>query len=260
MMRKGCTLLIWLLCCISAVKAQEAVFPYPEIPDSVEEPSVRLSYILDHFWCHYSFADTTVTNRQVGEQGLVDFLNLMQHADSISAAHGAACFADSLSKYPVATDFFTQQMEHYLADPDSPLHSDEVYALLLRALPQTPQREWLLQQLAKNRTGMVATDIWVTDLHGKRQRLHSIEAELTLLIFFSPECPRCQQLEAQLEQEPLIVQNPRLSVVRMQKEKLKAEYYVPFTPALYLLDKKKRIVLKDTNLQVLLNLLQERKL
>ena len=122
-----------------AVKAQEVLFPYPDIPDEVEVPEARLAYMLNHFWQHYVFADTTATHRQVGEQGMVDFLNLMQHADSLTAAKSAAAWADSLAANTSATPFFIDLMERYLADPESPVHNDLVYAHLLRALPQTSQ-------------------------------------------------------------------------------------------------------------------------
>lgn len=216
-----------------------------------------MAYMLEHFWQDYSFADSTAMNREVGEQGMVDFLNLMQHADSVTTTRGAVVFADSLVSHPSATSFFEGLMEHYLGDPESPLHSDVVYAQLLRALPETPQHVWLLEQLAKNRVGSRAADILVTASEGKRVRLYSVKAEQTLLIFYDPDCRRCQRLDAQLEQEPLIVQNPRLKVVRKDVNDLNGEYYVPHTPALYLLDEKKRVVLKETNLQTLLQRLQE---
>ena len=237
--------------------AQQGDFPYPDIPDEVEEPEARMAYMLEHFWQDYSFADSTAMNREVGEQGMVDFLNLMQHADSVATTRGAVVFADSLVSHPSATSFFEGLMEHYLGDPESPLHSDVVYAQLLRALPETPQRVWLLEQLAKNRVRSCAANILVTASEGKRVRLYSVKAEQTLLIFYDPDCRRCQRLDAQLEQEPLIVQNPCLKVVRKDVNDLNGEYYVPHTPALYLLDEKKRVVLKETNLQTLLQRLQE---
>lgn len=237
--------------------AQQGDFPYPDIPDEVEEPEALMAYMLEHFWQDYSFADSTAMNREVGEQGMVDFLNLMQHADSVATTRGAVVFADSLVSHPSATSFFEGLMEHYLGDPESPLHSDVVYAQLLRALPETPQRVWLLEQLAKNRVGSRAADILVTASEGKRVRLYSVKAEQTLLIFYDPDCRRCQRLDAQLEQDPLIVQNLRLKVVRKDVNDLNGEYYVPHTPALYLLDKKKCVVLKEPTLQTLLQRLQE---
>lgn len=246
-MNKTIYTILGLLFCVLSVRAQEAAFPYPEIPDEVEEPEARMAYLLDHFWQDYVFADSTAMNREVGEQGMVDFLNFMQHADSVSAAHGAVVLADSLAVHPSALTFFEGLMEHYLGDYDSPLHSDEVYAHLLRALPESPQRVWLLEQLAKNQVGSLAADILVTTPEGKQTRLYKIKAEQTLLIFYDPDCRRCQRLDAQLEQEPLIQQNPRLKVVRKDVNDLNGEYYVPHTPALYLLDSEKRVVLKDGN-------------
>ena len=246
-MNKTIYTILGLLFCVLSVRAQEAAFPYPEIPDEVEEPEARMAYLLDHFWQDYAFADSTAMNHEVGEQGMVDFLNFMQHADSLSAAHGAVVLADSLAVHPSALTFFEGLMEHYLGDSDSPLHSDGVYAHLLRALPESPQRVWLLEQLAKNPVGSRAADIFVTTPDGKRMRLYDIKAEQTLLIFYDPDCRRCQRLDAQLEQEPSIVQNPRLKVVRKDVNDLNGEYYVPHTPALYLLDSEKRVVLKDGN-------------
>lgn len=247
--------IVGLLFCAQGVCAQEADFPYPEIPDEVEEPEERMVYMLEHFWQDYAFADSTAMNREVGEQGMVDFLNFMQDADSVIAAQGARVLADSLEAHPSALTFFEGLMEHYLGDSDSPLHSDGVYAQLLRALPESPQRVWLLEQLAKNQVGSLAADILVTTLEGKQTRLYKIKAEQLLLIFYDPDCRRCQRLDAQLEQEPLIVQNPRLKVVRKDVNDLNGEYYVPHTPALYLLDKEKGVVLKEPKWEALLKTL-----
>lgn len=255
MIRKWGLCMVFLLCCALGVQAQQADFPYPEIPDEMEEPEARLSYLLTHFWNQYAFADSTAMNREVGEQGMVDFLNFMQHADSVTAAKGSKVFADLVVAHPSALSFFEGLMAHYLDDPDSPLYSDRVYVHLLRALPETPQRSWLLEQLAKNQVGSCATDILVTTPDGKQARLYDIKAEQTLLIFFDPDCRRCQRLETQLKQDPLIMQNPRLKVVRKDVNDLKGEYYVPHTPTLYLLDREKRVVLKGGNEEALKTLL-----
>ena len=256
-MKRLIYIILGMLSCALSLNAQETSFPYPQIPDELEEPEARMAYLLEHFWQDYAFADSTAMNREVGEQGMVDFLNFMQHADSVSAAHGAKVLADSLAAQPSALTFFEGLMERYLGDSDSPLYNDGVYAHLLRALPEAPQRVWLLEQLAKNQVGSLAADILVTTPEGKQTRLYKIKAEQTLLIFYDPDCRRCQRLDAQLEQEPLIVQNPHLKVVRKDVNDLNGEYYVPHTPALYLLDKEKRVVLKDVQLDVLLQVLLE---
>lgn len=248
---------LWLLCCVGSIGAQEMDFPYPSIPDEVEEPEARLAYMLNHFWQHYTFSDATEVNQRVGEQGVVDFLSLMQHADSLTAARGAAVLADSLAANTDVSSFFTALLERYLADPDSPLRNDVVYAHVLRALPQTPQRVWLGQQLAKNAVGSPAADILVTLDDGRECPLREVEAPLVLIVFFDPDCERCHALDAQLAAEPLIQQNPRLRVVRKNVNGLDGEYYVPHTPALYLLDSQKRVLLKAPAWEALLQTLQE---
>ena len=231
-MKRVIYIILGLLSCALSLSAQETAFPYPESPDKVEEPEARMTYLLEHFWQDYAFADSTAMNREVGEQGMVDFLNFMQYADSVSAMQGASVFADSLETHPSAVPFFEGLMARYLGDSESPLYSDVVYVQLLRALPETPQRVWLLEQLEKNRVGDRAADILVKDSNGKEKRLWKIKAEQTLLIFYDPDCRRCQRLEAQLKNEPLIVQNLHLKVVRKDVNDLQGEYYVPHTPAL----------------------------
>ena len=53
--------------------------------------------MLEHFWERYDFSDTLHANQQVGEQGLVDFVTLMTHADSATCAKAVNAFADSIS-------------------------------------------------------------------------------------------------------------------------------------------------------------------
>ena len=50
MMKKWTLYMVFLFCCVWGIQAQQTDFPYPEIPDEVEEPEERLSYLLTHFW------------------------------------------------------------------------------------------------------------------------------------------------------------------------------------------------------------------
>ena len=60
------------------VTVQVRVFPFPEIPATLTEPEARKSYLLTHYWDQFDFADTTlVNNRDVTEQGFVNFIALL---------------------------------------------------------------------------------------------------------------------------------------------------------------------------------------
>ena len=62
----------------STVVQQQAQFPFPTIPSTLTEPEARKSYLLTHYWDLFSFADTTlVNNRDVTEQGFVNFIALL---------------------------------------------------------------------------------------------------------------------------------------------------------------------------------------
>ena len=56
----------------------QSSFPFPEIPATLTEPEARKAFLLTHYWDQFSFADTTlVNNRDVTEQGFVNFIALL---------------------------------------------------------------------------------------------------------------------------------------------------------------------------------------
>ena len=56
----------------------QILFPFPAIPEVLTSPVDRKSYLLIHYWAQFDFADTTlVNNRDVTEQGFVNFIALL---------------------------------------------------------------------------------------------------------------------------------------------------------------------------------------
>ena len=250
-MRQGIILLLGLVCSVSGW-TQEAVFPYPELPASLTGDRARLGYMLEHFWERYDFSDTLHANQQVGEQGLVDFVTLMTHADSATCAKAANAFADSISSSEQRLGRFEDLLRHYLENPQSPLRNDTVYSHLLRALPTTPQRQFLMRQLSLNQPGMLAADFSFVDAKGKKQRLYGIQSPLTLLVFFDPLCEHCQEQMPQIQREPVLQKTSGLKVVYVDTNSnpgVMKDYYLPVLPSLYLLDAHKRVVVKNGALQ-----------
>ena len=128
-------------------------FPYPSIPDTVTEPQARIAFMLEHFWQGFDFGMlSTAEGRQTAEQGFVDFVNLLQHADSTTAARSCSLLVDSLTT-PAREELFSDFTERYLGDSYSPVRNDVTYAHLLRALPETPQRKFLIGEVTKNQVG-----------------------------------------------------------------------------------------------------------
>jgi len=249
-MKRRLILLYVSLACAIGAWAQQTSFPYPEVPSRISDLPTRLTFMLQHFWERYDFSNTSPANQQVGEQGFVDFINLMQYADSSTCARAAQVFADSIGTAPRRLEHFESLAGHYLEDPQSPLRSDSIYLYLLRALPSTPQRQFLIHQLSMNQPGTAAADITFVSEEGVEQRLYDVKSPLTLLVFHDPLCDHCQ------EQMPHIrtafADVPHLKVLYIDTNRnpqVLKSYHLPVLPSLYLLNKKKQVLIKDGTIQ-----------
>ena len=241
---------LWLFVTAPAIRSQEAApFPYPDIPDSLEQGE-RLPYMLSRFWENYAFDDSSAYNRTVGEQGFVDFVQLMQAADEKTACMAAAVFADSVGGDIRRLSFFENLMDRYLADRDSPVWNDSVYILLLKALPPSPQRSFLLGQLSGNHVGMTVSDCWFLDGQGQGKYLHDCISGTTLTVFYDPSCDRCSDMLPQIKSafppsSPVQVIYIDLS----RNPDVSQHFFLPTLPALYLVNGEKKVIVRDGSLE-----------
>lgn len=264
---------------VSAV--QETVqFPAPRIPDFITGTDERMNYMLEHYWGAYDFNDTTADNRALGEQGFSNFLNLLQYADSAVAARSVKRYLSKGFAVDSLRPLYDGLIRHYLDNPNSPLRNDVLYAHFLReqlafyAEDDLADRErslFLLRMVSLNQSGQPAADFKFVDREGKRRTLYSVKSPLTLLIFNDPDCETCQAEMPRLLSDPLL-QHEGLAVLAVYPDAdteswqsvpnrvpstwidayspggevvLRALYYLPAMPSLYLLDADKRVLLKD---------------
>jgi hypothetical protein len=236
------------------------------VPDTLGQEA-RLAYVLRHYWENYRWDDRSANNQLVGEQGLVDFLNLMQYADSLTADGCAASFVRQAFTSDWHRAHYGELLDHYLYNQHSPVRNDLVYAHLLRHLsspslmPDTAacQRyRYSLRQVEKNQVGTVAADLRVRGTDGRQYRLYDIRAPFTVLMFTDPDCGTCQMTEEQMKHEPLL-HDSCLKIVRVLLHDVPNTYFVPVTPSFYLLDADKHIVLKDVPYEKLIEAVREMK-
>jgi len=271
--------------CARPMRAQGAVsFPYPEIPVSISEPQMRLSYLLNHFWDNFLFADTSQTNRKLAEQGMADYLNLLPHVeDSASQCSAVDVFVRQAFADAFRSEAFENLLEHYLGNPASPLRNDGLYALLLRRIAMTlPEGDARLERyrqhqrlLSMNAPGTTATDFIYVTRAGARGRLSDISSPYTLLVFSDPDCARCRENMPQLMASKalkdgrvrvlVVYPDADTSLWRQAKPDLPSNwtdacspegevmhrplYHLPRLPALYLLDAEKHVLVKDGSLE-----------
>lgn len=180
-------------------------------------------------------------------------------------------------------DFFAHITECVLHDPNSPLHNDEYYIPILKVMVESPLLDeydriapaYDLEMASKNRVGHIANDIVYTLANGESGRLHTIDAEYIILMFSNPGCPMCRDITAQISASPLIntlMQNGVIKVLSVYPDedlaawrehldempdtwiksydkgiKITQErtYNLNAIPSLYLLDRDKRVMIKD---------------
>lgn len=234
---------------------------------------------------------TLIHKPDITEQGFANFIDMLPRVDSVAAERGVETFVvrtfGSKGIPTNVTNYFDKLTDHYLYDPNSPMRSDVLYAMFLRHMLKhgttfgTAERErmaYRLRNVIKNLPGTVATDFSYIDRQGLRRTLHTTEGEYTMLYFNDPNCENCHEITAEFSQDSLLTANPRLTVLAVYPDEdtelwrqkpqpfpktwidaysPKGEintlqlYFIRATPTIYLLDKDKRVILKDPTPQTL---------
>lgn len=188
---------------------------------------------------------------------------------------------------------FTALAGKYLYDPNSPLRNEDHYNSFARRLSTCDLVEPSLrgkyryeaEMTSLNRMGTVAADFRFSDKNGRTHTLHGIEAPMTLLFFSNPGCEACMNIIQVLKGDQRIssmISSGALAVLNIYiDEDLQSwreympiypeEWYNGFDPdlmirtdnlysvraipSLYLLDKDKRVIMKDAPENKLFNYL-----
>lgn len=177
----------------------------------------------------------------------------------------------------------TKFAEKYFHDPNSPLRNEEFYLPYVEGLAVSdavspdmkPAYEYDASMCSLNRIGTKAADFSFKDINGKVHTLYGIKADYILLFFSNPGCPNCKEIIDMIRKDDDISEmerTGRLKVVNiyidLEIDKWKAyvseypkewicgydhnyvirtdlTYNVRAIPSLYLLDRDKRVLLKD---------------
>lgn len=148
---------------------------------------------------------------------------------------------------------------------------------------QLQRSKYQLKMLRKNCVGMKAADFKFRLPSGKKNSLWNLKSELTLLLLYNPECANCQKTIEILGSSPVLakvfeesdkVNSPLFTVLSVSVEGSEEEwdnhlsllplnwlngydehevintkelYDLRSVPSIYLLDKNKKVLLKDVN-------------
>ena len=177
----------------------------------------------------------------------------------------------------------TEIVQKYLYDPNSPMRNEDFYGPYVERLSQCELVDEGMRQAyvfdanmcALNRTGTKAADFRFSERNGKTRRLYDVKADNIILFFSNPGCKACLDIINTLKSMPVVAEgiaSGRLAVLNIYiDEDLKAwREYMPIypeewingydpnyvirtdvlynvraIPSLYLLDKDKKVIMKD---------------
>ncbi len=260
-------------------RMERTVAPLAEIRN-VEE----LNYAIAHFWDGFDFeCGERVAEYNTDDicQAFIDYTMLVYTSGDLSHLQS---LMERASASREVLDLFMSVSEMVLHDPNSPLRNDELYIPILEYLVESPLLdeydrmipEHDLHIAMQNRLGHKANDIVYTTAKGKRGTLYDIEADYTLLMFNNPDCPTCRMIIDNIVASPLMNEMQemgRLKVIAIYPDadleawhryvdKMPRRWIVSYDegqrithdksydlraiPSLYLLDKDKRVMVKDS--------------
>ena len=259
--------------------------PDPAIAPSSLSDDAKRDYLRWHYWDRFDFADTLFI-REVDTVQMVEayvrWIALISDRPTDGVPMDSLMRRASASR-PML-DYFTMLAELVIHDPNSPLRNDEFYIPVLRAVLASPYYDeyerigpsYDLDMAMQNRIGERANDFRYTLASGATGTLYGVKAEYVLLFINNPGCPMCKQLREQIGGSPMLsemIERGRLKVVALYPDEDLAEWreyrgHIPPSwingydagcvvrekslydlhaiPALYLLDRDKRVLVKDS--------------
>ena len=266
-----------------ATQAKSYRFQYIQPPIQIAAEQ-QVAYMRDHFWDKFDFADTLYTRKADTTEMMHAFAGYVGNFVGPLNQEPIRRLMQKASVSKKMFDYFVMLAEKVLHDPNSPYRSDELYIAVLEAQLASPlldkyekmAPEYDLRVVSQNRIGQKANDFDYTNRTGRTRNMYSLNTDFIIVYINNPGCAMCRDITEALKRSPIISdlqQQGRLRVLaiypdenldewhkhlsdmpsewingydrgcRIERENL---YNVSAIPALYLLDKEKKVLVKDS--------------
>lgn len=265
---------------------KERSFQFPEIPVMLDTPDSRKAYLCEHYWDNFNFSDTAYIHLpDITEQAIVNFMDLTTQVSKELSERSISNLYQKAAPHSSMLWYFWETMSRYWKDPNSPLRHEEMFIRLCRCVGAISQMEegikirasFALSLAEKNQVGHPAIDFTYTTASGKQGQLHALKAEYILLFFHNPDCETCRETKDAMKQSAILqagISSGKLKVLTLYPdedvelwqahlEELSDEwingydkgqvltrnalYDLSAIPSFYLLDKNKKVLLKDAD-------------
>ena len=239
-------------------------------------------WMADHYWDRFDFADTLIVERADSAEMMRIYA---EYVATFVGPYNSEPIKKLMQRASVSRkmlDYFVAMSEKLFHDPNSPLRSDELYIPVLEAQIAAPfydeyekmVPEYDLALASQNRIMQGANDFRYTIASGRTSNLYSLKADFILIYINNPGCPMCRQIQEQLVASQIVAEalkSKRLKILaiypdedltlwhqhplpkewingydkgrRLEKDRL---YDLRAIPSLYLLDRDKKVLVKDS--------------
>lgn len=189
-----------------ASAAEGRYFPYPIVPDSITNFQKRCDYLITHFW---DFCDMkkAFSSRQRMAGAFREYLDLMPHASARTVHRALSQLLRGLEKQPDDQLFLAREAEAYIHSDTSEVYSDELYIPFAVAVASNKRIDSSLRKqyerqatlLSATQVGMTAPEIAFTDRNGRQLKLDVDTTLAATVIFFNePDCFDCIMAKGRL--------------------------------------------------------------
>ena len=272
-----------------------AFMPSP-IPAFVVGGEARMSYMGLHFWDNYDFRDASFIRSREGQAALCNYVDLLLRLSPEEGVSDIGDMMQKARADSATCMEVFAGAEKILYDPNSPLRNETLYMEVLRKMlawqrldetsKSRPRFQYRLAQ--KNRPGHRALNFIYTLRDGRQGSLYDLRSEYVLLYINNPGCGDCERVQKQLEDNSAIgrlTARKRLTILSIYPDEDLAEwkknepnmprswavaydkgavmkrqnlYDLRAIPTLYLLDKDKRVLLKDARFEEITSYIEDK--
>lgn len=265
-------------------------FRLPSVPDTIRTVEGRFNYVVGNYWTNFNFSDTLFLEipERACEMALVNYADLLSRLPLAKSAPYLEDFLAKASANAAMQNHMAGLLRKYLVNYDSPLRNHELYICAAEYLKENALDEITRYNamqdahlLSLNPQGSVAADFTYFLPDSTVARMHGVESPYTLLFFYNPNCRSCQGIIEALKTSTAIngaLETGALTLLAIYTQddspvwrefiketpqgwtngcdngmKLISEsiYDLRNLPVFYLLDTKKRILLKDLPLSMI---------
>ncbi|MGJ1266949.1 DUF5106 domain-containing protein [Sphingobacterium spiritivorum] len=241
---------------------------------------------IENFWDDFDFNDEELCKRD-GEQSIADFIGYFPSSSQAEIQKSVFRMLSQAENNPKAFALFQDLFRKYLYDPNSPFRNDMYYEWVLsylvrsEAVSSLEKSKYLqlLKTVQKNKEGTQASMFSVMLSSGEMMKLSDVHSPFLLLMFYEPDCSSCKTIIEKMKNIPELnelIDNKKslkiLAVYAVGNEEIWRDYFphmpvnwinsidkkqniiknniydLKASPTMYLLDQRKQVILKDTDL------------